>query len=142
MVNLAAAIILMTAQLIGLGAGLPQVMAPSYSTQAVEAGHDGVVTVSFDVIDGYVINRVPAIQLKLEAVDGIVLAESSMISPEKDPKSDDVYYVDVPEFDVSLKAAKAGEYEIPGTLVYFFCSKADGFCSRQIVDVTVPVTVK
>jgi hypothetical protein len=141
-VNLAAAIFVVTLQLVGLGAGLPQVMAPSYATEGVEAGRDGVVTVSFDVIDGYAINRVPAIQLKLEAVDGIVLAESSMISPEKDPKSDDVYYVDVPEFDVSLKAAKAGKYEIPGTLIYFFCSKADGFCSRQIVDVTVPVTVQ
>ena len=142
MVNLAAATIVMMAQLIGLGAGLPQIMEPQYSTQAVEAGQEGAVTVSFDVIDGYLINRVPSIQLKLETVDGIELAASSMTSPEDDPKSEDVYYVDIPEFEVSLNAAKAGEYSIPGTLVYFFCSKADGFCSRQIVDVQVPVTVR
>ena len=105
------------------------------------AREKGEVKVSFDVKEGYVINRIPPIQLKLEAVEGLTLTETNLVSPSQDPKSTDEYYVDVPTFDVVVEASTAGTYEIPATLVYFFCSKADGFCSRQVVDTAVPVTV-
>ena len=142
MVNFSFGIILLLSQLVGLGGGLPQVVEPQYSEKAIAAGGSGEVIVSLDVLDGYVINRVPQMQLKLEDVDGLALAETNMISSSEDPKSTDEYYVDVPNFNVEVEAATTGEYEIPGELVYFFCSVADGFCSRQIIDVNVPVTVQ
>ena len=43
---------------------------------------------------------------------------------------------------VPVTAAKAGKYEVPGKLKYFFCSKADGFCSFQVLDVKIPVTAE
>lgn len=141
MVNFAVGIILLLAQLSGPGAALPQVMEPAYSEKSIPAGEKGEVKVSFVVKEGYVINRIPPIQLKLEAVEGLTLAETSLVAPSEDPKSTDEYYVDVPTFDVVVEASEAGAYEIPATLVYFFCSKADGFCSRQVVDTVVPVTV-
>jgi hypothetical protein len=141
MVNVAVGIILVLAQLSGPGASLPQVMEPSYSTEAVAAGR-GEVTVSFDVKKGYVINRVPSIQLKLDAIDGLTLRETNMASSPDDPKSTDEYYVDVPTFSLAVESAESGQYEIPGKLVYFFCSKADGFCSRQVLDVKIPLTVE
>ncbi len=141
MVNAAVGIVLLFAQLSGPGASLPQVMEPSYSSAAVSAGK-GEVTVSFDVKKGYVINRVPSIQLKLDTIEGLTLTETSMTSSPDDPKSTDEYYVDVPTFDLAVASGKSGKYEIPGKLVYFFCSKADGFCSRQVVDVKIPVTVE
>ena len=141
MVNVAVGIVLLLAQLSGPGASLPQVMEPSYSTESVAAG-SGEVTVSFDVKKGYVINRVPSIQLKLDTIDGVTLRETSMASSPDDPKSTDEYYVDVPTFGLEVASGSSGTYEIPGNLVYFFCSKADGFCSRQVVDVTIPVTVE
>ena len=141
MVNFAVGIILLLAQLSGPGAALPQVMEPSYSEKSIPAREKGEVKVSFDVKEGYVINRIPPIQLKLEAVEGLTLTETNLVSPSQDPKSTDEYYVVVPTFDVVVEASTAGTYEIPATLVYFFCSKADGFCSRQVVDTAVPVTV-
>ena len=142
MVNFSFGIILLLSQLVGLGGGLPQVVDLHYSEKAISGGGSGEVIVSLDVRDGYVINRVPQMQLKLEEVDGLALVETNMIASSEDPKSTDDYYVDVPNFNVEVEAAKAGEYKIPGELVYFFCSVADGFCSRQIVDVNVPVTVE
>jgi len=139
MVNFGFGIILVLFQLVSLGGGLPQVMAANYSDAAVEAGASGEVVVSFGVLDGYVINRMPPIQLKLQPVYGLTHDAANLVSPSEDPQSDDEYYVDVPTFIVEVEAAAAGEYEIPGELVYFFCSKSDGFCSRQIVDVVVPV---
>jgi hypothetical protein len=64
-----------------------------------------------------------------------------MSSPD-DPKSKDEYYVDLPVLKVAVSGSKAGKYEIPGKLTYFFCSKTDGFCSRQVIDVKVPVTIQ
>ena len=142
MVNFGFGIILLLSQLLTLGGGLPQVMEANYSDDAIEAGAGGEVVVSFDVLDGYVINRIPAIQLKLETIEGVTHDAARLESPSEDPKSTDEYYVDVPAFNVAVEAAVAGEYEIPGELVYFFCSKSDGFCSRQIVDVVVPVTAE
>jgi len=141
MVNFAFGIILLLTQLSGSGGQLPQVMEPSYSKAPISGDHKGEVTVSFDVKSGYLINRIPPIQLKLEEVDGLTLTKLGFVSPSEDPNSTDEYYVDVPTFGVSIEAGEPGKYKIPAKLIYFFCSKADGFCSRQVVDTKVPLTV-
>ena len=133
---------LMLAQLTGIGSGLPQVLTPAYKTTApVAAGKKNEVTVSFTLTKGFAINRTPPISLKLTAVPGVKLDKMDVSSSPDDPKSKDEYYVDLPSLRVPLTVSKPGKYEIPGKLVYFFCSKSDGFCSRQIIDVKVPITV-
>jgi len=129
-------------QLSGGSFELPQIIEPEYSQASLTAGTPGVVQVDMDVRDGFKINRIPQMQLNLEAVDGLTLAETRLLSPSEDPKTTDTYYVDVPGFTVDVEAARAGSYEIPGELVYFFCNTADGYCSRQIVDVSIPVRVR
>lgn len=129
-------------QLVGLGGALPQVVEADYSREPVVAGREGEVVVSFQVRDGYLINHTPPMQLKLEPVVGLTLAEASMISDPLDPDSTDVYYVNVPDFTVEVRSERPGAWEVPGELVYFFCSKADGFCARQTLEVRVPVVAE
>lgn len=138
MMNFAFGSIFAMAQLVSAGGALPQVVEAGYSSQSVAAGQIGEVVLSLEVRDGYLINHTPPMQLKLQAVDGLTLSETSMVSPSLDPDSTDVYYVNVPDFNVGVRAARPGVYEVPGELVYFFCSKADGFCARQTLDVSVP----
>jgi hypothetical protein len=131
---------LLLAQLTGIGSGLPQVLTPAYkSATPIAAGKKNEVTVSFSLTKGFAINRTPPISLKLTAVPGIKLDKMEFSSSSDDPKSKDEYYVDLPSLKVPVTVAKAGKYEIPGKLIYFFCSKTDGFCSRQVIDVKVPV---
>lgn len=137
-----AGIILLFLQLVGSSAELPQVMSAKYSTDVLTVGQEGKIVISMNVRDGYVINRIPPIQLKLEPVGGLRLDDMNMTSSSEDPKSTDSYYVDVPTFDVDLVAVESGSYEIAGELVYFFCSKADGFCARQTAEVNVPVVAR
>lgn len=133
---------LLFTQLTGIGAGLPQVLTPAYKTDTpVSAGKKNQVTVSFSLAKGFAINRTPPISLKLTALPGIKLEKTDFSSSPEDPKSKDEYYVDLPSFKVPLTVEKSGKYEVPGKLIYFFCSKADGFCSRQVIDVKVPITV-
>jgi hypothetical protein len=125
------------------GGSLPSVLTLDARPPApLAAGKKGEVAVSFSLMKGYAINRTPPMTLKLTSIDGVKLAKSEFTSPSIDPKSKDEYYVDLPSFKVPVTAGKAGRYEVPGKLVYFFCSKADGYCARNVLDVKVPVTVQ
>lgn len=118
---------------------LPQIIEPEYSGGVLAAGNSGFVEVTMEVRDGFLINRIPQMQLNLQPVDGVTLAQTRLLSPEDDPKSTDTYYAEVPGFTVNLRATRPGSYVIPGELVYFFCNKADGYCSRQTVEVRIPI---
>ena len=143
MSKLVLGVLLFAAQLSGPGATLPQILTSDCkSAVSVKAGQAGEVTVSFNLLKGFAINHTPPISLKLTKVSGVTLAKTDFATPTKDPKSKDEYYVDLPTIKVPVTAAKAGKYGVPGKLTYFFCSKTDGFCSRQVLDVKLPVVVQ
>lgn len=118
---------------------LPQIITPEYADEAIAPGSPASVQVALKVREGFLINRIPQMQLELEAVPGLDIAELELVSPTEDPKSTDSYYVDVPPFTIDVRAARAGSWEIPGELVYFFCNTADGYCARQTAKVSIPV---
>ena len=136
--------ILLMAQLsLPPGASLPQVMSASFKpTALVKAGQKADIAVTFNVIKGFVIDREPQITLKLTEVPGVKLANVEITASPKDPKSKDEYFVDLPTIHVMATAVKAGKYEVPGKLTYFFCNKSDGFCAKQTVDVKIPLQVQ
>ena len=143
MLNSALGVMFLLSQLTGTGTALPQVLHPDFKFDGpVKAGKKNEITVSFALLKGYAINHTPPISLKLTATPGVTLGKTDFETPSKDPKSKDEYYVDLPSLTVPVTAAKAGTYEIPGKLLYFFCSKSDGFCSRQTLDVKIPITAQ
>lgn len=130
-------------QLVAPNITIPQVMSAKFSTASpIKAGRKADVTVSFNLRNGYKINREPTITLDLNSVAGVKLDSTSIEASPVDKKATDEYYVDLPTLKLGVTAAKAGKYEIPGKLTYFFCSKADGFCSKQTVDVKIPLQVE
>jgi hypothetical protein len=136
------AVIFLT-QLSAPSTSLPQVLAPTFKAAVpAVAGQKTEITVSFGLLKGYAINRTPPISLKLTPATGLKLDKTEFSTSDKDPKSKDEYYAELPTIKVPLTAAKAGKYQIPGTLTYFFCSKTDGFCSKQSIDVKIPVEVR
>lgn len=143
MLKLAFGVMFLASQLSGPGASLPQILHPDFKAPApIKPGKKGEVVVSFNLLKGYAINHTPPISLKLTAVPGVTLAKADFTTSSKDPKSKDEYYVDLPTIKVPVTAAKPGKFEVPGKLTYFFCSKSDGFCSRQVLDVKIPVTAE
>jgi hypothetical protein len=133
---------LLLAQLTAPNSTLPQIMSANFNAAGpVKAGARTDINVTFNVIKGYVINRDPEITLTLTAVPGVKLEKTEFKSDPNDPRSKDEYYVNLPTLKVPVSAARSGKYEIPGKLLYYFCSKADGFCSRQTVDVKIPLQV-
>ena len=140
MLNLVLGVFLGVSQLSGAGGSLPQILHPDFkATAPVKAGKRAELTVSFTALKGYTIDRTLPLTLKLTPVPGVTLSKTDFAASSEDPKAKDQYYVDLPTLKVPVTATKAGKYEIPGKLKYFFCSKADGFCSFQVLDVKIPV---
>ena len=142
MLKFAFGVMFVLGQLSGPGGSLPQILHPDFKpTVPLKAGSRGELTVSFTATKGYAIDRTLPLTLKLTAVPGVTLAKSDLAASGNDPKAKAQYYVDLPTMKVPITAAKAGKYEIPGKLKYFFCSKSDGFCSFQVLDVKIPLNV-
>jgi len=140
--KLALGVMLVLAQLSGAGGALPQILQPNFkSTAPLQAGKRGEVTVSFTAVKGYAVDRMLPFTLKLTPVSGVTLAKTDLAASGNDPKAKDQYYVDLPTIKFPVVAAKAGTYSVPGKLKYFFCNKADGFCSFQVLDVKIPLNV-
>src|SRR5262245_44757929 len=142
MLRLAFGVLFAIGQLSGPGGSLPQILHPDFKAATpIKAGSRGELTVSFTATKGYAIDRTLPLTLKLTSVPGVTLPKVDLAASGNDPKAKDQYYVDLPTMKISLTAAKSGKYEIPAKLKYFFCSKADGFCSFQVLDVKIPVNV-
>jgi len=141
MLNLVFGVMFLFAQLSGPGGALPQILHPEFKTAAFKPGSKGEVVVSFTATKGYSIDRTLPLTLKLTPVTGVTLPKTDLAASGKDPKAKDQYYVDLPTLKVALTATKAGRYEIPAKLKYFFCNKSDGFCSFQVLDVKIPINV-
>ena len=140
MLKFAVGIVLSLAQLSGLGSGLPQILTPHFKpTRPVRAGKRTEITVTFSALSDYRIDRLLPISLKLTPAAGVTLPKTEIKASGDDAKSNDGYYVDLPILKIPLTVARAAKYEIPAKLTYFFCSEKDGFCSRQILDVKVPI---
>jgi hypothetical protein len=130
-------------QLSGPGGTLPQILHPDFKPAApIKAGKRVEVIVSFTAAKGYSIDRTLPLTLKLIAVPGVSLEKTDLAADGKDPKAKDNYYVDLPTIKVPVIVSKAGKYEVPAKLKYFFCSKTDGFCSFQVLDVKIPFSVE
>lgn len=135
-----ALVMLLWSQLVAANPVLPQIMSAKFSAAApVKAGKKADITVSFNVINGYKINRDPTITLAITPIAGVRVEKSSVEASPIDKKSKDEYYVDLPTLKVGLTASRKGKFEVPGKLTYFFCSKSDGFCAKQSIDVKIPL---
>jgi len=135
--------VFLLAQLSGLGGGLPQILQTDFKpVSPIKAGIRGEVAVTFTALKGYAVDRTLPLTLKFTPVSGVTLVKTELKASPDDPKAKDQYYVDLPVIKVPVTAAKAGKYEIPGKLTYFFCSKTDGFCSRQMLDVKMPLVAQ
>jgi hypothetical protein len=120
-----------------------QVMSAKFSSAApIKAGRKANLTVSFNVKNGYKIQRDPSISLDITPVTGVTLDAKSIEASSIDKKSKDEYYVDLPTLTVGLTAAKTGKFELPGKLTYYYCSVSDGFCAKQTSDVKIPLKVE
>ena len=128
--------------LAGLASAPPVDVQASYQPPAKGKGAAVSVTLVPSDLDVHV-NQTPAPRLKLDPAAALT-QPAAPVKPEVVPLDpDQVRYLDpvVPVlFPVSAaKGAPAGPHEVPASVVYYYCSKREGWCRRGATDVTLHV---
>ena len=116
-------------------------------TPPARSGGEGSIDVLFTPLDPDVlINEEPAVRLKLDPTQVVLVARAKPTPPpsgETDPSKS--RYVDLAKpvhFPVTIApTAPRGTWDLGATVVYFFCSKREGWCRRGTAEVRVSVTV-
>ncbi len=111
------------------------------------AGANGAITVMLTPKDTAVhVNEDPPPRLKLDA-EQRVLVDKQPPPPSRVANADPdaAKYLD-PRMPVSFPVALApgapkGVQTVKGNVVYFFCSKREGWCRRGSADIEVPVAI-
>jgi hypothetical protein len=129
-----------------LAAG-PQHFTLSAHFEPQAAGKPAAVAVTFTGIDPDIhMNEEPAPRLKLSPVEAVLVdkqAPPSGKAPAFDPET--ARYLDLSKpvrFPVAVAPAAAkGSQTVKATVVYFYCSKREGWCRRGSTEIEVPVPV-
>jgi hypothetical protein len=118
------------------------------SPRATAPGGAVEVTVQLAPKSGIKLNRYPKIRLKVAAVDGVTEGAEVAVGNERPPAPDrleDNYYkgsADPLQLELKLDpSVKPGKHEVEAKLIYAYCVKASGFCTRKTEPVTIPVSV-
>lgn len=112
-----------------------------------EAGALPAVAVRFVPLDPDVeVNEIPAPRLQLDGSQTLLApGPKAPRSPEPPMSADAPRYLDLSEpvrFPVRLAAdAPEGIHGVDAEVVYFYCSKSEGWCRRGTEPVTIPLLV-
>ena len=115
---------------------------------SAQAGHDAAVAVTFSGTDPLIhINEEPEPRLKLDPLQTVLVDKQKAPSgkgPEFDPdKARSLDLAQPVRFPVALSpTAPKGPQVVKATVVYFYCSKREGWCRRGSTEVEVPLTVR
>jgi hypothetical protein len=116
--------------------------------EPASAGQPAAVAVTFTGTDPDVhINEEPAPRLKLSPLETVLVdrqAPPSGKAPAFDPETARTLDTSKPvRFPVAIApAATKGSQNVKATVVYFYCSKREGWCRRGSTEVEVSVPVK
>ena len=86
--------------------------------------------------------------MKVAKIEGIVAEASGSVGSKTPPPPDEMdnnYFKTVDPLVLNLQlepGLKAGEYEIPAKLKYFYCVKASGYCAPKKEELSITVTVE
>ena len=114
---------------------------------AAGASHDAAVAITFSGTDPMIhINEEPAPRLKLDPLQTVLVDRQKPPSgkgPDLDP--DAARSLDLAEpvrFPVALSPTAAkGPQVVKATVVYFYCSKREGWCRRGTAEIEFTVAV-
>jgi hypothetical protein len=112
----------------------------SLTAKTLKAGGKGELQITLKPRDGIHINLTPAVTVSLDTLGGAVAP-----GPPDIPKAQKKEYLDTSRpikqpFTLS-RDLKPGPLVLKGVVTYFYCSAAEGWCSRYKQPIEVTVTV-
>jgi hypothetical protein len=140
-------VVLVLAPVAAFAAGLQHFTLSASFVPPAKPGAVGAVAVTFTPKDADVhVNETPPPRLKLDP-DQKVLVDKQPAPPARvepfDPEKAKYLDLALPvTFPVAMTpGAPRGQQTVRANVVYFYCSKSQGWCRKGSTDVEVPVTV-
>lgn len=94
---------------------------------------------------GIGVNKYPGVTLRITGDAGLTLASTEAFVGTKTPIDDPAQFkfkkVDPLELKVTAPAGAKGQRVLEGTLKYFYCVNASGFCAPGTMTVKIPVRI-
>jgi hypothetical protein len=116
-------------------------IAVTSSRDTLAAGAGAEIRIAFSPKKGYHVNAVPPMALKLDTAAPARLVDTIII-----PSDTATGYLKsslpVRQAFTLAKSAAAGRAVVRGVLTYYYCSDAEGWCRKENLPFTLPVTVK
>ena len=121
----------------GAGAAAEKLL---YSYTVQPTGKDrGKLIFSFKTNPLYDFNKKPPLTIEVGATPGVQWDQTKQLPKDGKPVPGSQYYgrMEPVEFQYSLAASRP--VEVKAKVTYFYCSKKDGFCAREIKNLTIPL---
>jgi hypothetical protein len=111
-----------------------------------KARADASIDVLFTPLDPDVaVNETPPVRIKLDPSQVVLVDRHQPASPRAGEDQSTPRYVDITKpirFPVAfVPSVPSGTWDLGATVVYFFCSKREGWCRRGSAEVRFVVTV-
>lgn len=106
----------------------------------IAAGTDGAILLAFSPVDGIHINTDPPVEFAIEKNSPITLTGDPDITADKETGFLSTSSPIRQQFRVSTEATP-GTHFVKGTIVYYFCSDTQGWCTKFKQSVTLKLIV-
>lgn len=106
----------------------------------VAPGADGAILFGFTPAEGIHVNTDPPVEIEIEKNRAVTLHGDPDLTVDKETGFLSTSSPVRQQFSVS-PAASPGEYSIQGTIVYYFCSDTQGWCTKFKQPVTLKLIV-
>lgn len=116
------------------------VFSASLSNARIKQGGSGELQLSLKPVKGIHINATPPLQLKLDSLEGLSLNGSPVIPKAKKPDYVDTSTPIRQRFTIA-SSLSPGTHALKGMLTYYYCSDAEGWCSKYKQPIEVKLTV-
>ena len=111
----------------------------------VGLGAPAEIRVTLEPPPGVALNRYPGIKLKVGKAKGIRSAAEEVFLGSREPIEDpeEMYFETLEPLSIELTAEGEGPEQrfVTGTLTYFYCVKASGFCAPARKEIELPLIV-
>ncbi len=145
--NFIAGVVLLVLSSLGLGGDTVRVenrhvkFSLALSRENVQRGGTGEILITLRPEKGIHVNLQPAIELRLDSLPGVTLSGALQLR-----KLDTANYLDpskpIRQTFAIAKQRPPGAVTMRGLLTYYYCSDAEGWCSRFKQPIAVTLTVR
>jgi hypothetical protein len=99
----------------------------------------GKLVLSFEPDSRYDFNRTPPITVEIEPASGIEWDRTRQLPRDGRPTEGSQYFGKIQPVEFTYTVSASSRPEVRIKVTYFYCSKKDGYCAREVKPLVIPL---